>query len=171
MFLRNQVSLGIGETLQSKHAFEKFASNFNVKVKSYRADNQPFGAKAFREDIDVQEQELDFSGVGAHHQNGVAERSIQTVTSWALAMMMHQMLHWPEAFEATLWPFALEHAVTLWNNLPREDSRLSPLEIFTGTKSPTSDRILNSRVWGSPVYVLDPKLQDGKKLPKWKKKS
>jgi hypothetical protein len=22
-------------------------------------------------------------------------------------------------------------------------------------------------VWGCPVYVLDPKLQDGKKLPKW----
>ena len=22
-------------------------------------------------------------------------------------------------------------------------------------------------MWGSPVYVLDPKLQDGKKLPKW----
>jgi hypothetical protein len=25
-----------------------------------------------------------------------------------------------------------------------------------------------SHVWGCPVYVLDPKLQDGKEIPKWK---
>eukprot|EP00957_Ditylum_brightwellii_P043535 3300565-Ditylum_brightwellii.AAC.2 len=27
--------------------------------------------------------------------------------------------------------------------------------------------LLNSHVWGFPTYVLDPKPQDGKKLPKW----
>ena len=27
--------------------------------------------------------------------------------------------------------------------------------------------LLRSHVWGCPVYVLDPKLQDGKKQPKW----
>ena len=31
--------------------------------------------------------------------------------------------------------------------------------------------ITNSRVWGCPVYVLDPRRQDGSKLPKWTKKS
>ena len=25
----------------------------------------------------------------------------------------------------------------------------------------------NEHTWGCPAYVLDPKLQDGKKLPKW----
>ena len=29
------------------------------------------------------------SVVGAHHQNGVAERNIQTIMSWALSMMLH----------------------------------------------------------------------------------
>jgi hypothetical protein len=28
-----------------------------------------------------------------------------------------------------------------------------------------------ARVWGCPVYVLNPKLQDGKKLPKWTMRS
>ena len=31
--------------------------------------------------------------------------------------------------------------------------------------------INRTRVWGSPLYVLDPKLQDGKKIPKWEKRS
>ena len=70
-----------------------------------------------------------------------------------------------------LWPFALEHAVTLWNHMPRNRSGLAPIELFTKTKSPHHDVILNSRVWGCPTFVLDPKLQDGNTLPKWSKKS
>ena len=31
--------------------------------------------------------------------------------------------------------------------------------------------IKRARVWGCPVWVLDPKLADGKSLPKWTKKS
>ena len=28
-----------------------------------------------------------------------------------------------------------------------------------------------ARIWGSPLYVLDPKLQNGQKIPKWDKRS
>ena len=38
IFIRNQVSLGIGETLQSKNTFEQFADSVKVKIKSYHAD-------------------------------------------------------------------------------------------------------------------------------------
>jgi len=114
---------------------------------------------------------MDFSGVGAHFQNGVAERAIQTVTTWARAMMMHQLQHWPDEFDEALWPFAMDHAVHLWNNIPRHRSGLSPIELFTGLKQPQNDTILRARVWGCPAYALDPKLQDGHKLPKWKKRS
>ena len=86
-------------------------------------------------------------------------------------MMMHQLLHWPEQFDPALWPFALEHAVFIWNNMPQRRSGLTPLELFTGMKQPTNGAILRLRVWGCPSYVLDPKLQDGKKLPKWSKRS
>ena len=121
--------------------------------------------------MELQGQTLTYSGVGAHHQNGVAERAIQTVTQWALAVLMHQMLHWPAAFDACLWPFALQHAATIWNNMPRTRSGLSPIELFTGSKWSRLDVILGARAWGCPVFVLDPKLQDAKKLPKWTKKS
>jgi hypothetical protein len=31
--------------------------------------------------------------------------------------------------------------------------------------------IRGAHVWGCPTYVLDPKIQDGKKLPRWQPKS
>ena len=161
----------MSETLITKHQFESAASQFGIKIKAFRGDNHPFSSKAFTDDIRIQGQKLTYSGVGAHFQNGVAERALQTVTSWARAMMMHQLIHWPAQFDAALWPFALEHAVYIWNNLPATRSGLTPAELFAGIKLPSNDAISNARVWGCPVFVLDPKLQDGKKLPKWSKRA
>jgi hypothetical protein len=114
---------------------------------------------------------ITFSGVGAHHANGVSERAIKSITTWARALMMHLLLHWPEQYNTNRWPFAIDHAVYIWNNLPRSCNGLSPLELFTSLKLPNYDPILQARVWGCPVYVLDPKLQDDKKLPKWTKRT
>jgi hypothetical protein len=162
IFLRHQVSLRAGETVRAKRAFEQFAKQHGVNVRSYRADNLPFNSKEFRDDLALQDQTIDFSGVGAHHQNGVAERSIQTVTQWARTMMLQASIHWPDASDLELWPFALAHAVYIWNHLPKRDSLMSPIEIFSGTKVDNYARLQRSHVWGCPVYVLDPKLQDGK---------
>ena len=63
----------MGETLQSKKGFEQFASTASVGIKSYRADNVPFGNADLRAHLECNGQTIDFSGVGAHHQNGVAE--------------------------------------------------------------------------------------------------
>jgi hypothetical protein len=80
IFLVNQSSLRVGETLQSKIAFECIANTCGHNIKSFRADNMPFSSKEFKADLVTKGQEITFSGVGAHHQNGVAERAIQTVT-------------------------------------------------------------------------------------------
>jgi hypothetical protein len=164
---KNQVSLRIGETLKGKHNFECFAKQFNVKIKHYHADNAPFGANEFKADIANQDQELTFSGVGAHHQNGVAERSIRTVTQWARTMLLHSILHWSEVADLKLWPFALDQTIFIWNNMPHRDTRLAPIEVFTSTKFQNYRRLDRCHVWGSPVFVLDPALKDGKKIPKW----
>ena len=164
----HQVSLNTGETIEAKLQFERFAQDHGVTVKSYLADNAPFGNTKFVDAVKHAGQSLSFSGVGAHHQNGVAERGVRTVTSWARTMMLHAVLHWPEhAHDLSLWPFALNHAIWLWNNLPKRGSFIAPLELFTGTVFPTLAHLHRSHVWGCPVYVLDPKIQDGKKLPKW----
>lgn len=172
VYIQNQVSLRTGETLHSKWKMETFLDTLGYRVKEYRADNQPFGAKEFMDDLELQGQQITFSGVGAHFQNGVAERALQTITNWARTMMMHQLVHWPDQFDPSLWPFALEHAAHLWNNMPKQGQSFSPLEILSRMKQPGVSPLQQARVWGCPAYVLDPQLHDsGKKLPKWKPRS
>ena len=171
MFLHHQVSLGMPETIEGKHKFEHEAHLNSVKIKAYRADNHPFAADEFVTDLKLENQTISYSGVGAHHQNGVAERGLQTITTWARAMMMHQLIHWPDQFDAAMWPFAMDHAVYLWNNMPKSRDGHTPAELFSRTTTFEDDAISRARIWGCPAYVLDPKLQDGKKLPKWTPRS
>jgi hypothetical protein len=81
--------------------------------------------------------------------------------------MLHAIIMWPDQADLALWPFALDHAVFLWNNLPQRESKMAPIELFSGQKLTSYDHLQRLHVWGCPVYVLDPKLQDGKKIPKW----
>ena len=167
VFIQHQVSLRTGETLQAKHKFEQLAREYGVTIKAYHADNSPFGNADFVRSIEDNGQTIKFSGVGAHHQNGVAEQTIKTISSWARTMLLHATIHWPEQNHLPLWPYAFEHAVFLWNNLPGRTSGLAPIELFTNVSLTSFDHLQRSHVWGCPTYVLDPKLQDGKKLPKW----
>ena len=54
--------------------------------------------------------------------------------------------------------------------MPKRDLRISLLELFTNTKLDHT-HLRRMHVWGCPAYVLDPKLQDGHKLPKWSPRS
>ncbi|CAJ1967493.1 unnamed protein product [Cylindrotheca closterium] len=156
----------------AKHKFERWAKANNVPdIKSYRADHTPFNSATWQNDLALKKQTIDFSGVGAHHQNAVAERAIQTVTKWAWTMLLHQVLHWPDEADVHLWPFAMEHAAYIWNSLPRRDTWLAPLEIFSQSRFPNYNSLHRLHVFGCPTYVLDPKLQNGKKLPKWNPRS
>ncbi len=116
----------------------------------------------------MKHQQQIFSGVDAKHQNGLAEQSIQTIMSMACTFMIHVSLHWDEqgSDAVALCPFAVLHVVWLYNHLPNGVTGLSPMKILTGTHLDHRD-LLCTHVWGWPVYVLDPKLQDGKKIPKW----
>jgi hypothetical protein len=82
-------------------------------------------------------------------------------------MMLHSVMHWPEQANPQLWPFAMQHAVFLWNHMPRRNNLLAPVEVFSGTKMDNYHHLQRAHVWGAPTYVLDPMLQDGKKVPKW----
>jgi hypothetical protein len=168
--VENQVSLSAAETIRAKHRFERSAIQGGVQILGYRGDNGIYRSRDFSNDLLRLGQSIKFSGVGAHHQNGIAERAIQTISASARAMLIHAMIHWPGEVSLNLWPFAVEYAVYLWNLTPQMRSTRSPSELFFGVTSDHS--ILNDvKCWGCPAYVLDPTIQDGKKLPRWSPRS
>ena len=67
--------------------------------------------------------------------------------------------------DLSLWGFAIKHVAWIHNCLPSQTSWLTPLEMLTKTKADHKD-LVHSHVWGCPVFVLDPKLQVGKQIPK-----
>ena len=113
---------------------------------------------------------MKYCGVGAHHQNGVAERSIQTVSNMARVMMLHASIMWPEMSDPSLWPMAVDYAAHIYNHLPNHKTGQSPMDIFTRSLV-LRHGLKDLHVWGCPCYALDPKLQNGQKLPKWELKS
>jgi hypothetical protein len=166
----HQHSTTTAETVLSKHLFEDFCDSFGVKIHEYVTDNNPFHGSDWTSDCKNQRQTHKFSGVGAHHQN-YAERNIQSIFNMARAMLIHFAMHWPQASSTDLWPYAVDQAVYIWNHLPDSDTKLCPLELFTKTKFHNHHHLQNLHVFGCPVYVLDPTLQDAKKLPKWNRRS
>jgi len=93
VFCHLQVSLNATETLTGKHLIEREAQNGGVDVCSYRGDNGVFQLLEFQKDLEIRGQTIKFSGVGAHHQNGVAERAIRTITECARTMILHTIIH------------------------------------------------------------------------------
>ena len=134
IYIVNQVSLRVGESLQSKNKFERWAEDNEVKIQKYHTDNIPYFTQPFKKDLEEKRQDLTASGVGAHHQNPIAERAIRTVTERARTLILHALLHWPTQVDLRLWPFAMEYAAYIWNSMPQEDlGGFSPLEIFSGS--------------------------------------
>ena len=167
IFTYHQVTFSAEETVQAKLAYERELENYNHNVKHYHADNGIFKSQEFKDSISIRGQKITFSGVGAHHQNGKAERAIQTVVEKARAMMLHVSMHWPEYFSMDLWPYAIDYATFIYNHTPGEDTGVAPIEHMSNVHM-NCKHISRCKVFGCPVYVLQAKLQDGKKIPKWK---
>jgi hypothetical protein len=82
------------EILQSKCAYERVAAAHGVHVKRYHLDNGRFGENFLRAACDEQGWEITFCGVGAHHQNGIAENRIKLLTLKSRTMLLHAKRHW-----------------------------------------------------------------------------
>jgi hypothetical protein len=161
-----QYSTTAAKTLSNKHQLESIARQEGITIQEYHADNGIFTSKVFKADCDSLDQKYTFSGVGAHHQNGVAERNIKTVAQWAWANMLHFAHHWPSKANVRFWPQAIEYAIWVFNRMPNLENGLLPNELWSSCQSPTEE-FNCTHVFGCPVYVLDAALQDGHKIPKW----
>ena len=166
-----QTHLNTHETLKSKEAFELMCRDHGVIPQSYLTDNgSSFTSRDYLRHLQTFAQTIRHSGPGAHHHNGIAERSIRTIMQVARTMMLHAAIHWPEMADPSFWPMAVQHAVFLWNKMPTVETGLSPHDIFTRSRWPQS-KFHDIHTWGCPVYVLAKTIADGKKIPRWQPRS
>jgi hypothetical protein len=164
-YVHLQTSTNAEETLNAKMEFEKYARSFGVSVSHYHADNGRFSDNEWRDDVMLKGQRLTFCGVGAHHQNGRAEKRIRDIQDLARTLLLHANRRWPDAVDARLWPYALMSANEAINKTPFPKSEESPIEIFSQCK--VLPNMIDDHPFGCPVYVLDGRLQSGSRVSKW----
>jgi hypothetical protein len=169
VYVTFHTSKAVQELINSKNEFQSWAARYNIDIKSIRADNGVYTAKAFHDSCQKHQQKLTFCAVGAHWQNGIAERFIGTITERARTILLHAMHRWPAVIQENLWPFAVRHAVGFHNASICKGKTQCPFELFTGEPPPASIR--DHRVFGCPVYVLHKALQDGNSIGKWSARS
>jgi hypothetical protein len=129
--VRNQVGFAAAETIRAKKSYEQFALSHGVIVQNYLTDSGALKANKFVKLINETQQRLLFCGTNAHHQNGVVERAIQTVSNLARAMILHASVHWKDGVDASLWPMNVTYAIHVYKNTPG-DNAIFPADIFTG---------------------------------------
>ena len=82
----------------------------------------------FLENLANKNQTISFTGSGAPHQNGVAERVIGVVVAMARTMMIYADVHQPEGgITSDMWPQALYYAVWIYNRQPQPEHGFTPL--------------------------------------------
>ena len=85
-----------------------------------------FQGKCFVDHIRNSGQRIQYCGTNAHHQNGVAERSIRSVSNISRALIPHAAAHWPNRIDSTLLWMTVAHSVYLiYNNTPNQN-RIMP---------------------------------------------
>ena len=77
------------EMIDAKHAFKCLAEQHGVQILHYHCNNGRFADKAFVDDVWMAHQTITFCGIGAHHQNRVAERHIRDITENAHTSLLH----------------------------------------------------------------------------------
>ena len=162
-----QAHLNMHETIHAKEEHEMRCQDVDIMPQEYISDNgSAFTSSQYTAHLCDFKQIHHFAGVGAHHCNVVAERSIQSIMSIAHTMMLHTAIHWPEMADSSLWPMVVQHATYLHNNMPNPTTSLSPNDLFSQMQF-DANKFHDLHVWGCLVYVLDKKISDGKKVLRW----
>jgi len=129
-FVFHQTSMSSEETVKSKLAFEKFAASYGVNIKHSHAENGRFKDNLFMKSIEEKGQTITFCGVGAHHQNGKAEKRIGDLQRRATTLLLHAQRRWPEVINSHLWTYAIRAANDSRNYSPTNEQDTSPISRF-----------------------------------------
>jgi hypothetical protein len=127
-----------------------------VNILHYHAYNGRFVENAGQNHVQPCSQAMTFSGVGAHHQNGIAEKRIRDLQDLTWLSLIHAVRH---------WPYALQKANICKNYSYQDESKLTPIEMFSNSK--VTPNLRHNYPFDFPVYVLDRQMQGSMKAPKW----
>ena len=161
----HQVLLVASNAIESLFLVMREAMEHGVELKRFCTDNGIFKSKAFMEALKDNYQMITKSGVGAHHQNGVAEWLLEQSKPWLepCSCTCNCICQMSLIQHCGLLP---NYAVEKCNNLPTKvKNGLCLNEVF-------ADIILGCgllkqlQVFGCPYCALDTRIQDGKKIPK-----
>ena len=86
-------------------------------------------------------------------------RGLETSWEQARSMLLHASNRWPKAVSASLWPYALHHAVNMRNNVTSNPDGVSPLAKFSKHKVKNNLFWKHQHTFGCPVFVLEAPLQ------------
>ena len=100
--VEHQLGFSGVEAIRAKQNFEQMALVHGVLIQEYHADNGIFKAKDYVTELRELHQPIGYCGVGAHHQNGIAERSIRTVSDIARSLILHAAMHWKDGIDSSL---------------------------------------------------------------------
>eukprot|EP00957_Ditylum_brightwellii_P013638 1028515-Ditylum_brightwellii.AAC.1 len=129
------------ETMAVKEAYQRVLNKYGHRAKSYHGDNSRFDSSEFQESCKKAWQSFSYCGVGAHHQNSIAEAMNKCLTHGARTSLLCAKRKWPKGW--------------------------SPLERILGYKDEIVAEDFHTQ--GCPVNVLDSSLQTGTGIgpPKW----
>ena len=118
--------------MEGKYAYERFAHHHGVKIKHYRGNNMRYNETDFIDSCKQTNQKFNYCGVGAHHQNGLAEAKNKTLVYGARTLILYTKRRWHKVINVALWPFATLATAKSHNELSLDENCKSPLEKFTG---------------------------------------
>ena len=131
--------------------------------KSWHADNGIYAEKDFKEAVSFADQTITFCGVGAHHQNGIAEAAIKKDTQQARTLLLHAKRYWSTVITTMLWPLALLAAVENHNLWHVDKNGQTSMMKFLGINE--FPDIKQEHIFGCPAFVLDHRLQSSSAGP------
>ena len=111
---------------------EVLSREMGVTVKHYHCDNGRFADNHFLQHCQTHHISVSFCGVNAHHQNGLADRTIGLLRDEAHVALWHAIYRWPSMLLLNLWPYAVRHAAEVRNSLP-VGSGHSSIELYSGS--------------------------------------
>ena len=124
-------------------------ATYGVKIKAYHADNLRFNDNNFTGDCIRGGKTLTHCGVGAHHQNAIAESKIKLVCYGSRTILLHAKRKCPGVVATSLRPYAMQAVIERHNRLSLDEDGRGLIEKFSNIVDDIDPADFHT--WGYPA--------------------